>query len=311
MTDQRYTFSSQDNSYFNGRDVRVTNNETGDSILVNLKDNLWAVCVKDRQTFNNYPADLKTAAEKIGEPETQVCYERAQEGYWTWASMDLAGRHGFTICAAGRSGGWLAVEDTRYWDPQTLIEPGTEDRSGRRHFLELAFEAVATIDVYRSEFYEMVKEEAEDPAGNDEPPDRNRNPFVIESEFLRGYLECAIWSSSDPDSEEPLDSTYTIDDIDADWLKVAEEDCAVFGRNFAFKLQEFGELTGCEDSHLGHDFWLTRNGHGTGYWDRYMDASAEADDREKAETVGRLLSDGCKQFGEKCLMPISGGKLGE
>ena len=26
---------------------------------------------------------------------------------------------------------------------------------------------------------------------------------------------------------------------------------------------------------VGHDFWLTRNGHGAGFWDRFMDGPGE------------------------------------
>lgn len=40
---------------------------------------------------------------------------------------------------------------------------------------------------------------------------------------------------------------------------------------------------------LGHDFFLTRNGHGAGFWDRYM-----AGDGER---LGRELTDIAKAYG--------------
>lgn len=56
------------------------------------------------------------------------------------------------------------------------------------------------------------------------------------SEFLNGYLECAFWSSLDYyDPEEqprPLDENYGVD-----------------------------------ESQGGHSFWLSRNGHGAGFFD--------------------------------------------
>ena len=45
------------------------------------------------------------------------------------------------------------------------------------------------------------------------------------------------------------------------------------------------EYTG-DWEHAGHDFWLTRNGHGTGYWDRDMGS------------VGARLTEAAKSFGE-------------
>jgi hypothetical protein len=68
-----------------------------------------------------------------------------------------------------------------------------------------------------------------------------------------------------------LDSHYSGDDISDETLKQMEADCKKF-RELAGDLmssetclRESGEWN-CED--LGaHDFWLTRNGHGTGFWD--------------------------------------------
>lgn len=85
--------------------------------------------------------------------------------------------------------------------------------------------------------------------------------------FLKGYLECALWASTNDDGEY-LDEDY--EDSDIAW-STAEEmviDCDdfcevaadIFDRVGAGQYQDF-------EKH-GYDFWLTRNGHGTGYWDR-------------------------------------------
>lgn len=79
-------------------------------------------------------------------------------------------------------------------------------------------------------------------------------------EFLKNYLIAALWSSSDSD-ENPLDENYEISDISDESLKQAQVDCELF------KLKAGEILNKYDIPHCGHDFWLTRNGHGTGFWD--------------------------------------------
>jgi len=79
---------------------------------------------------------------------------------------------------------------------------------------------------------------------------------------LPSYIECALWSSMD-DSGEPLDSgEYTLSDKAREQMR---EDC----QNFIAYCEEEGiDSDAWSDEQFGHDFWLTRNGHGTGFWDR-------------------------------------------
>jgi hypothetical protein len=79
--------------------------------------------------------------------------------------------------------------------------------------------------------------------------------------FTLAYLECAIWSSTD-DSGNPLDDDYGIEDIDPNCLSQMVEDCR------AFQSDNSALLSDLDDSQCGHDFWLTRNRHGAGFWDR-------------------------------------------
>lgn len=79
---------------------------------------------------------------------------------------------------------------------------------------------------------------------------------------LAHYIQCALWASVDGDGE-PLDGTYTADDLAPETLASMREDCTGF----------IGDISGIDssdwsDEQLGHDFWLTRNRHGTGFWDR-------------------------------------------
>lgn len=76
--------------------------------------------------------------------------------------------------------------------------------------------------------------------------------------FTQAYIEAALWSSTD-DGGEPLDDKYTVADIHPDTLAVMVADCA--------KFQAENDLSECGESQAGHDFWLTRNCHGAGFWD--------------------------------------------
>lgn len=54
------------------------------------------------------------------------------------------------------------------------------------------------------------------------------------------------------------------------------------------------KLAGSDASQTGHDFILTANDHGTGFWDRGYDSSADED--RPGRTVGRALSDACNGY---------------
>lgn len=98
-------------------------------------------------------------------------------------------------------------------------------------------------------------------------------PTILD-EFTEAYVECALWSSSDGDDDRSLGegdsgSTdrncrfMTVDDITDDTLAEMVDDCKAFQESFAGLLEQAGNA-----SRNGHDFWLTRNRHGAGFWDR-------------------------------------------
>lgn len=81
--------------------------------------------------------------------------------------------------------------------------------------------------------------------------------------FTRQYIETALWSThdySDDSGGAPLDQNYDISDIAPESLASMVADCEEFQR--AHETDIAGEY-----SQAGHDFWLTRNGHGAGFWD--------------------------------------------
>lgn len=94
-------------------------------------------------------------------------------------------------------------------------------------------------------------------------------------EFTRAYIEAALWSSSDtrPGEEEPrpLDDGLSVDDFAQETLDAMIADCAKFQADNATDIST-GSVRGSNGDYsdverAGHDFWLTRAGHGCGFWD--------------------------------------------
>lgn len=85
--------------------------------------------------------------------------------------------------------------------------------------------------------------------------------FEVDS-FTVGYITAALWSTSDESDDaggEPLDRNYSIADLAPETMRAVIEDCRKFQEANAADLDR-ARSAECN----GHDFWLTRNGHGTG-----------------------------------------------
>lgn len=87
--------------------------------------------------------------------------------------------------------------------------------------------------------------------------------------FKQAYKEAALWTSTDGD-DKPLDERYDVYDIPDNILAEMDADCDAFmdeNKNILdFAVREYGYRA----EEAGHDFWLTRNRHGAGHWDRGM-----------------------------------------
>jgi len=101
------------------------------------------------------------------------------------------------------------------------------------------------------------------------------------SSFLKSYLTCALWSSTD-DNENPLDKHFTIADFPPSEIAKAEKVCAEFQADNATDL-ELAKLT---DERAGHCLWLNRNGHGSGFWDEYSQTTCERYNQEQTIAMG-------------------------
>jgi hypothetical protein len=105
------------------------------------------------------------------------------------------------------------------------------------------------------------------------------------AKFLQAYIVAALWSSMDeatPQGGEPLDANYGPKDLAPETIAQMKADCERFQAENAQDIE--GRL-----EQAGHDFWLTRCGHGSGYWDGDW---PEAGDR---------LTEACKAFPEVTL----------
>lgn len=126
----------------------------------------------------------------------------------------------------------------------------------------------------------------------------SKNQLSELDSFTQGYIECALWSSNDESDEyggNPLDSNYGASDIAEKALKAMCIDCENFRQNNADLLESTPEDYTWKQA--GHDFWLTRNHHGTGFWDRGLGK------------VGEELSALARAFGECCLYVGDDGKI--
>ena len=89
--------------------------------------------------------------------------------------------------------------------------------------------------------------------------------------FVRQYVATMLWSSNDESDEyggEPMDKNYSAADISDEAWAVILSDCDKFWReNYDDCTEESMLRPGCPIEGAGHDFWLTRNRHGAGFWD--------------------------------------------
>lgn len=87
--------------------------------------------------------------------------------------------------------------------------------------------------------------------------------------FTQAYIEALLWAETD-ENGEPFDSRFDVSDLSADAEALIRKDCAEFQAR-AGSLINDNHLARASrwliDELAGHDFWLTRNHHGAGFWD--------------------------------------------
>lgn len=94
-------------------------------------------------------------------------------------------------------------------------------------------------------------------------------PASYLQDCLQAYLSCLIWTGLNwADATGPnrdprqLDETHDVDDIPADVVTELSDELQDFLRS------NWADVEAMDPEQVGHDFCLSRNGHGTGFWDR-------------------------------------------
>jgi len=104
-------------------------------------------------------------------------------------------------------------------------------------------------------------------------------PNDEESEFITAYFEAVNFTETGEDGQPPYDAG-----LDDDFRKECIVDC------MSFFQRSRPWLSGNHLAQAGHDFWLTRNGHGTGFWDGMS--------RENIYPQAELLTKLAESYGE-------------
>ena len=85
-------------------------------------------------------------------------------------------------------------------------------------------------------------------------------------DIVDDYLGCALWTSEEQNDD--LDGK-TIHDFSYESRELAKSEMKWFVTVAGDALDDMS------DDQIGHDIWLTRNGHGSGFWDRGYDEDVE------------------------------------
>lgn len=114
----------------------------------------------------------------------------------------------------------------------------------------------------------------------------------------QAYIEALHFTETGPDSD--IESECTLSP--ASVLK-CERDCVLFVDQLIENRLFKKALDIMTPEQIGHDFWLTRNGHGAGFWDR---DNGELGD--KLSAIAHSFGECYAYQGDDNLIHIDGGK---
>lgn len=118
-----------------------------------------------------------------------------------------------------------------------------------------------------------------------------RRTFVENlDEFTQGYIEATFFTETGTGDDGDLEHA-TISELAPITIATIIADCAAWQEANAALLQE-AYTHNYTPVRAGRDYWYTRNGHGTGFWDRDLDKAGERlTDACKYQTVDMYRSD--------------------
>jgi hypothetical protein len=99
-------------------------------------------------------------------------------------------------------------------------------------------------------------------------------------EFTQGYIEAMFFTDCNTDCEDLTDASFA--ELAPETLERIKRNCERFQTEHAALLEQaYGqhgkhERSAYDATKAGRDFWYTSNGHGTGFWDRGLEAIGDA-----------------------------------
>lgn len=117
-------------------------------------------------------------------------------------------------------------------------------------------------------------------------------------DFTDGYITALLWSSITDDGE-PMDDIDA--ELSAEAVATMRRQCSAFYGDHAATWAEGNRWS---DERAGHDFALTRNFHGTGFWDRFS-----ARDDFEGSHIGNHLTHASQLLGEVDLIIGDDGQI--
>ena len=97
-----------------------------------------------------------------------------------------------------------------------------------------------------------------------------------------GYASAVLFTETDSDSGEPLDSEYSISDFDKKTVTSSKKMLA----EYYSKNKDAIEESGLDLDTIGNDIWYTRSGQGAGFFDHSLDEEVEEKLTKGAEALG-------------------------
>ena len=91
-------------------------------------------------------------------------------------------------------------------------------------------------------------------------------------QFVVAYMECALWAPVNDTAPE----SHDVSDLAPEARLAMIRDCRDFYRGQSILLRDTIERSNAAWELHGHDFWLTRNRCGAGFWDRGYGSAGEA-----------------------------------
>lgn len=119
-------------------------------------------------------------------------------------------------------------------------------------------------------------------------------------QVTHGFLVCMLWAESG-DPESPLGEIAGLEDLAPQTRTAAREICEDFAHYCARVRIRLDRVRGMGPESIGHDLWLTSQGHGTGFWDRGLGALGD-----KLTVAAKTFSGGDAYRGDDGLVYLSG-----